>query len=57
LIGKLLLDPLLGVRRKESIGCLIGMLRKLASGLVNVTKLFFVALAPTANQEVQSLFE
>jgi hypothetical protein len=57
LIGKLLFNPFLCVRRKENIGCFVGVLWKLACGLVNVTKLFLVTLAPAANQEVQSPFE
>src|SRR5437867_9587083 len=57
LIGQLLLDPFLRVRRKEIIGCLVGMLRKLTSSLVDVTKLFFVALAPAANQKVQAFLD
>jgi len=52
-----LLDPFLRVRRKGNIGCIVGVLRKIAGRLVNVTKVFFVALAPTANQKGNSFLD
>jgi hypothetical protein len=57
LIGNLLLDPFLGVRSKNSVRCFVGTLRKVACGPMNVTKLFFAALAPAADQKVQLLLE
>jgi hypothetical protein len=57
LIGKLLLDSFLRVRRKGKIGCHVGMFGELTCCLVNVTKLLFVTLAPAADQKVKSLFD
>jgi hypothetical protein len=46
LIRKLLLDSFFGIRREDGARCFVGMFRKVACGLVNVPKLFLVALAP-----------
>jgi hypothetical protein len=57
LARELLLDPFLRVRRECNVGCLVSVFRKLAGSLVNVTKMLFVTLAPTANQEVKPFLD
>jgi hypothetical protein len=57
LIRQLLLNPLLRIWRKSSVGCLVSVFRKLARSGMNVMKLFLVALAPATNQKVQAFLD
>src|SRR5204863_7677553 len=51
------LNPFFCLRGKRGIGGFISMFRKSGCGAANVAKLFFVALAPAADQKMNSFLD